>query len=93
MCEKGFNKEKQAFTQYYGCDQLDASILMMPLVGFLPATDPRVVSTVEAVERELVEDGFVLRYRTDDHGEVDGLTGPGGCLPGLLVLAGRLPAT
>ncbi|HUA96569.1 MAG TPA: glycoside hydrolase family 15 protein [Acidimicrobiales bacterium] len=75
VCEKGFNKEKQAFTQYFGCDQLDASILMMPLVDFLPAKDPRVVSTVEAVERELVEDGFVLRYRTDDDGSVDGLQG------------------
>jgi GH15 family glucan-1,4-alpha-glucosidase len=75
VCEKGFNKEKQAFTQYFGCDQLDASILMMPLVDFLPAKDPRVVSTVEAIERELVEDGFVLRYRTDDDGSVDGLQG------------------
>jgi GH15 family glucan-1,4-alpha-glucosidase len=76
VCEKGFNVEKQAFTQYYGCDQLDASILMMPLVGFLPAKDPRVVSTVEAVQRELMDDGgFVLRYRTTDDGSVDGLTG------------------
>ncbi len=75
VCAKGFNEEKQAFTQYYGCDRLDASILMLPLVGFLPPEDPRVISTVEAVERELVEDGFVLRYRTDDDGSVDGLTG------------------
>ncbi|HEX3947005.1 MAG TPA: glycoside hydrolase family 15 protein [Acidimicrobiales bacterium] len=76
VCEKGFNTEKQAFTQYYGCDQLDASILMMPLVGFLPAKDPRVVSTVEAIQRELLDDaGFVLRYRTADTGAVDGLTG------------------
>ena len=60
-----------AFTQYYGCDQLDASVLMIPLVGFLPATDPRVVSTVEAIQRELVDDGFVLRYRTADDGAVD----------------------
>ncbi len=75
VCKQGFNREKKAFTQYFGSDQLDASILMMPLVGFLPATDPRVVSTVEAIERELVEDGFVLRYRTDDQGEVDGLQG------------------
>jgi GH15 family glucan-1,4-alpha-glucosidase len=75
VCDKGFNKEKQAFTQYYGSDLLDASILMMPLVGFLPPEDPRVVSTVEAVERELVDEGFVLRYRTSDDGAVDGLTG------------------
>jgi GH15 family glucan-1,4-alpha-glucosidase len=75
VCEKGFNEKRQAFTQYYGSDDLDASILMMPLVGFLPPEDPRVVSTVEAVERELVDDGFVLRYRTSDDGAVDGLTG------------------
>jgi GH15 family glucan-1,4-alpha-glucosidase len=75
VCQKGFNTDKQAFTQYYGSDQIDASILMIPLVGFLPATDPRVVSTVEAVERELMDDGFVLRYRTTDDGSVDGLSG------------------
>ena len=75
VCEKGFNTDKQAFTQYYGSDGLDASILMMPLVGFLPATDRRVVGTVEAIERELVQDGLVLRYRTSDGGEVDGLVG------------------
>ncbi len=75
VCAKGFNEEKQAFTQYYGCDAVDASILMLPLVGFLPPTDPRVVSTVEAVQRELMEDGFVLRYRTSDVGAVDGLLG------------------
>jgi GH15 family glucan-1,4-alpha-glucosidase len=75
ICEKGFDHKKQAFTQYYGSDQLDASLLMIPLVGFLPASDPRVVSTVEAIERELVDDGFVLRYRTSDDGAVDGLTG------------------
>ncbi len=75
VCAKGFNTDKQSFTQYYGSDHLDASVLMMPLVGFLPASDPRVISTVEAVQRELVEDGFVLRYRTQDDGAVDGLTG------------------
>ena len=75
MCELGFNAEKGCFTQFYGSDQLDASLLMIPLVGFLPATDPRVRSTIEAIERELVEGDFVLRYRTADSGEVDGLTG------------------
>jgi GH15 family glucan-1,4-alpha-glucosidase len=75
VCEKGYNKKVGAFTQYYGCDQLDASVLMIPLVGFLPPTDPRVISTIEAVEKGLVDDGFVLRYRTADDGEVDGLTG------------------
>jgi GH15 family glucan-1,4-alpha-glucosidase len=75
VCEKGYNEKIGAFTQYYGCDQLDASVLMIPLVGFLPPTDPRVISTVEAVEKGLVEDGFVLRYRTADDGAVGGLTG------------------
>jgi GH15 family glucan-1,4-alpha-glucosidase len=75
VTEKGFNSEKGAFTQYYGSSELDASLLMMPLVGFLPATDPRVVGTVEAIERELLQDGFVLRYRTTDDGAVDGLSG------------------
>ncbi|MHB8318975.1 MAG: glycoside hydrolase family 15 protein [Acidimicrobiales bacterium] len=75
VCEKGFNSQKNAFTQYYGSEALDASILMMPMVGFLPATHPRVVSTVEAIERELMVNGFVLRYKTADDGVVDGLTG------------------
>ncbi len=75
VCEKGYNEKVGAFTQFYGSDQLDASVLMIPLVGFLPPSDPRVVSTVEAVERELVDDGFVLRYRTAEDGSVDGLTG------------------
>jgi GH15 family glucan-1,4-alpha-glucosidase len=75
VCQKGYNEEVGAFTQYYGCTQLDASVLMIPLVGFLPPTDPRVVSTVEAIQRELVDHGFVLRYRTSDDGAVDGLTG------------------
>ncbi len=75
VCAQGFNQDKQAFTQYYGSDQLDASVLMVPLVGFLPPGDPRVVGTVEAIQRELLEDGFVLRYRTSEDGAVDGLTG------------------
>jgi GH15 family glucan-1,4-alpha-glucosidase len=75
VCEKGFDAEKGAFTQYYGTSELDASVLMIPMVGFLPADDPRVVSTVEAIERELLQDGFVLRYRTSDDGAVDGLSG------------------
>jgi GH15 family glucan-1,4-alpha-glucosidase len=62
---------KQAFVQSYDSEALDASVLLMPVVGFLPPTDPRVVSTVEAIRRELSVDGFLLRYRTDDG--VDGL--------------------
>jgi GH15 family glucan-1,4-alpha-glucosidase len=75
VCDKGYNKDVGAFTQYYGSDTLDASVLMIPLVGFLPPSDPRVVSTVETVQRELMDHGFVLRYRTSDDGSVDGLTG------------------
>jgi GH15 family glucan-1,4-alpha-glucosidase len=74
-CEKGYNQEVGAFTQYYGSDQLDASILRMPLVGFLPHDDPRVISTIDAVSRELLDDGLVLRYRAKSDGAVDGLAG------------------
>jgi GH15 family glucan-1,4-alpha-glucosidase len=75
VCDQGYNEKVGAFTQYYGSDQLDASVLMLPLVDFLPPDDPRVISTVEAIERDLLQDGFVLRYRTSDDGSVDGLTG------------------
>jgi GH15 family glucan-1,4-alpha-glucosidase len=76
VCAKGYNGQRKAFTQYYGSNGLDASLLMMPLVGFLPATDERVRNTIEAIERELVEDGLVLRYRNEDN--VDGLPGAEG---------------
>ncbi len=75
VCAQGFNPTVGAFTQYYGSDALDASLLMIPLVGFLPATDDRVRSTIEAIERDLTEDGFVLRYRATDAHAVDGLVG------------------
>ena len=75
VTDEGFSADKGSFTQYYGSDQLDASLLMIPIVGFLPATDPRVKGTIEAVERELMDGGFVLRYRTADTGDVDGLSG------------------
>lgn len=71
VCEKGFSAERGAFVQSYGSDLLDASLLMMPLVGFLPATDPRVRGTIEAIERELMRDVFVARYETRP--EIDGL--------------------
>ncbi len=74
VCREGFNAQRHAFTQFYGSQELDASLLMIPLVGFLPAEDPRVVGTVAAIERHLVTDGLVLRYQTDGHSEqVDGL--------------------
>jgi GH15 family glucan-1,4-alpha-glucosidase len=71
VCREGFDAELNTFVQYYGCKQLDASLLMMPLVGFLPATDPRMRGTVEAVEQRLVRNGFVDRYTTLM--EIDGL--------------------
>jgi len=74
VCEHGYNPGKKAFTQFYGSDALDASLLVMPLVGFLPATDDRVRGTIEAIQRELMQDGFVLRYRPQEE-KVDGLPG------------------
>jgi GH15 family glucan-1,4-alpha-glucosidase len=64
ICEQGYNTARGAFVQSYGSKALDASLLLLPLVGFLPATDPRVQSTVRAIERELCLDGFILRYDT-----------------------------
>lgn len=65
VCEEGFDPELGSFTQAYGSKNLDAALLQIPQIGFLPATDERMVGTVEAAERELLQDGFVLRYRTD----------------------------
>ncbi|GAA1601147.1 glycoside hydrolase family 15 protein [Catellatospora bangladeshensis] len=69
----GFDARRNTFTQFYGSTELDASLLMMPLVGFLPATDPRVRGTVAAIERELLQDGFVQRYTQRPENLVDGL--------------------
>src|SRR5207244_3678316 len=69
----GFDPERNTFVQSYGGKHLDASLLMLPLVGFLPATDPRMRGTIEAIRRELVVDGFVLRYTPEAAEEVDGL--------------------
>jgi GH15 family glucan-1,4-alpha-glucosidase len=88
---KGWDDRRQAFTQYYGSDSLDASLLMIPLVGFLPANDPRVISTVEAIQRELMVDGLVLRYQNSSG--VDGLPGSEGAfLPCTFWLADCLAA-
>ena len=77
---RAWSAEKQAFAQSYDSDELDASVLLLPLVGFLPFTDDRIVSTVDAIRRELTRDGLILRYR--DHGAVDGLPpGEGVFLP------------
>ncbi len=75
VLDRAWSEAKQAFTQSYGSEELDASVLLMPTVGFLAADDPRMVSTVAAIERELMVDGLVLRYRTQDDGGVDGLPG------------------
>jgi GH15 family glucan-1,4-alpha-glucosidase len=71
VCARAWNAELGAFTQAYGSDVMDASVLLMPLVGFLPARDPRVLGTVAAVERTLVTGGLVRRYNT--HETADGL--------------------
>lgn len=71
VCAKGFNTELNSFVQAYGSEALDASLLHIPLVGFLPPGDPRVLGTVAAIERGLMQDGLVLRYRT--HEVDDGL--------------------
>jgi GH15 family glucan-1,4-alpha-glucosidase len=73
VLSRAWSERKQAFAQSYDSDDLDASVLVMPLVGFLPATDERFVSTVQAVRRELTVDGLLLRYRTEEDGSVDGL--------------------
>jgi GH15 family glucan-1,4-alpha-glucosidase len=81
VCANGFNAQRNAFVQFYGTDRLDASLLMIPLVGFLPAHDPRVIGTVEAIQRDLMDEALVRRYATDDPG-VDGLPpGEGAFLP------------
>ena len=89
VCRHGFDPERNAFVQYYGGSALDASLLMIPLVGFLPANDPRVVGTVDAIQRELMRDGFVMRYISAEG--VDGLPpGEGVFLPCTFWLADNL---
>jgi len=81
VCAKGYHAGRNAFVQAYGGDALDASLLIIPLVGFLPADDPRMRGTVAAIERELMSNGLVFRYSTGD-ANVDGLPpGEGAFLP------------
>nr|WTB08677.1 glycoside hydrolase family 15 protein [Streptomyces antimycoticus] len=94
VCEKGYDPERSTFTQSYGSSELDAATLLIPRVGFLPATDPRVIGTIDAVRRELCEDGLIRRYTAVDR--VDGLPGSEGAflacsfwLADALHLAGR----
>jgi GH15 family glucan-1,4-alpha-glucosidase len=92
VCERGFDADLNSFTQSYGSKRLDASLLMIPLVGFLPADDPRMIGTVAAIEQGLVRDGFVYRYTHDeDVSSVDGLPpGEGAFLPCTFWLADNL---
>ena len=96
ICENGVDPERGCFTQSYGSTDLDASLLLIPQVGFLPWDDPRVVATVAAVEHDLLVDDFVLRYRTES--SVDGLPPGEGAflactfwLADAYALLGRLP--
>ncbi|MCW6510539.1 glycoside hydrolase family 15 protein [Lichenifustis flavocetrariae] len=76
VCEQGFDRDLNSFTQSYGSKTLDASLLLIPIVGFLPPEDPRVLGTVTAIETHLLQDGLVARYDTGT--SVDGLTGTEG---------------
>jgi GH15 family glucan-1,4-alpha-glucosidase len=78
VCQQGFDAERGTFTQTYGSADLDASLLLIPQVGFLSPRDPRVVGTVRAVQRELAADGFVRRYPTHKGESDDGLAGEEG---------------
>jgi GH15 family glucan-1,4-alpha-glucosidase len=76
ICANGYDERKGSFTQSYGASELDASLLLIPRLGFLPGNDTRVIGTVDAVRRELTQDGFVLRYRPE--ASDDGLPGSEG---------------
>ncbi|MCQ1581645.1 MULTISPECIES: glycoside hydrolase family 15 protein [Streptomyces] len=80
VCERGYDRERNTFTQSYGSKELDASLLLIPQMGFLPPDDKRVIGTIEAIQRELsTEDGFILRYPTEgEDAGVDGLEGDEG---------------
>jgi GH15 family glucan-1,4-alpha-glucosidase len=75
ICDKAFDPARGSFTQSYGSPELDAALLLIPIVGFLPPEDPRVIGTIEAIERDLMVDGFVLRYPVARDNDVDGLPG------------------
>jgi GH15 family glucan-1,4-alpha-glucosidase len=97
VCERGWDADRQSFTQSYGSRELDASLLMIPMVGFLDPSDERVSSTIDAIRRDLVVDGLVLRYPVDEFSSVDGLPGREGSfllctfwLADALALTGRV---
>ena len=92
VCREGFDAQRNSFTQYYGSRSLDASLLMIPLVGFLPAEDSRVNGTIKAIQSELAVDGLIRRYVTDE--AVDGMPpGEGAFLPCSFWLADSLAMT
>ncbi|KAA0680058.1 glycoside hydrolase family 15 protein [Roseomonas genomospecies 6] len=74
VCANGYSEKRRSFVQHYGAEHVDAALLMLPMVGFLPVGDPRIQGTVAAIERELIQDGLVMRYRTErtDDGLPDG---------------------
>jgi GH15 family glucan-1,4-alpha-glucosidase len=78
ILERGWSEAKQAYAQSFDADELDAAVLLMPIYGFLPATDERMRSTIEAIARDLTEDGLVLRYRAEAGLNADGLSGEEG---------------
>jgi GH15 family glucan-1,4-alpha-glucosidase len=78
ILSRGWSERRQAFAQSFDSDELDAAQLLMPILGFLPATDPRMRSTIEAIAAELTQDGLVLRYKNDEGLNADGLTGEEG---------------
>ncbi|MFG1708129.1 glycoside hydrolase family 15 protein [Nonomuraea sp. M3C6] len=78
VCDKGFDPERGTFTQSYGSRELDAALLLIPIVGFLPPEDPRVMGTIDAVQRELMKDGLLLRYPASERNDIDGLPGTEG---------------
>jgi GH15 family glucan-1,4-alpha-glucosidase len=78
ILERGWSGERHAYAQSFGSDELDAAQLLMPIVGFLPAADERMRSTIEAIAHDLTEDGLVLRYRNEEGLNADGLTGEEG---------------
>jgi len=78
ILERGWSESRQAYAQSFDSDELDAAVLLMPLIGFLPADDPRMRSTIETIARDLTQDGMVLRYRSKEGLNADGLMGEEG---------------
>lgn len=89
VCSRGFSPKLGSFVRSYDSEYLDASLLLIPVVGFLPATDPRVSGTIRAVERELLRDGFVQRYITNPGKNIDGVCGSEGAFLACTVPAER----